>query len=115
VSENGVLKRLFGPKREEMTGGWKKLHNGKLHNLHFSLNVSRIMTLRRIRLAGNVAYMGEKGSACIVLIGKPEGKRPLRRPRRTWDDNAEKDLSDARWWLWNGFISLRIKTNVGLL
>jgi hypothetical protein len=103
-----VLKRLFGPKRDEMTKGWRELHNGKLRNLHFSLNVSRMMTLR-IRLAGNVAHMVED-SPCIILIGKSEG-----RSRRTWDDNTENDLSDIRWWVWNGFISLGIKTKVAPL
>jgi hypothetical protein len=59
VSENRVLKRLFGTKRDEITGGWRKLHNGELQNVYFWLNISRMMTLRRIRLAGNVAHMGE--------------------------------------------------------
>jgi len=80
VFENSVLRRIFGPNREEVTGEWRKLHNGELNDL-FSPNIIRVIILRRMREAGNVARMGESRAVCRVLVGKPERKRPLGRPR----------------------------------
>jgi hypothetical protein len=77
VSEKRVL-RIFGPKRDEVIGGWRKLHNEKLHNLHSSVSIIRMIKSRRIGWAGQVAHMGEKRNK--ILVGKPKGKRPLRRP-----------------------------------
>jgi hypothetical protein len=74
---NGVLRRIFGPKRNEETGGWKKLHNEELHNLYSSLNIIRIIESGWVRWAGHVARMGEKGTAYRILVGMPEVKRPL--------------------------------------
>jgi hypothetical protein len=82
VFENRVLRRIFGPKRDEMTGDWRKLHNEELHNLYFSPNIIRMIKSRKMRWTGQVARMGEKMNACRILVGKPEGRRPLGRPRR---------------------------------
>jgi hypothetical protein len=89
VFENKVLRRIFGPKRDEVTGGWKKLHNEELRDL-YSSSIIIIIKSRRMRWAGHVARMGEKRNACRLFVGKPEGKRPLGRPRRRWADNIKK-------------------------
>jgi hypothetical protein len=81
VFENRVLRKLFGPKRDGVTGGWRKLHNEKLHNLYSSASIIRIIKSRRMRWAGHVARMGEKRNVYWLLVGKPEEKRPLGRPR----------------------------------
>jgi hypothetical protein len=78
--ESRVL-RIFGPKRDEVTGGWRKLHNEGLHNLYSSPSIIRIIKSRRMRWMGHVARMGEKRNAYRILMGNPEVKRPLRRPR----------------------------------
>jgi hypothetical protein len=85
VFENRVLRGIFGPKRDEVTGEWRKLHNGELHNLYSSPDIIRQMKSRRLRWAGHVACMGERRNVYTVLMGKPEGERPLERPRRKWD------------------------------
>jgi hypothetical protein len=90
VFENRVLRRLFGPKRDGVTGGWSKLHNEELHNLYSSPNIIRI--IKPIRWAGHVARMGGKKNVYRLLVGKPEGKRPLGRPRHRWTDNIKMDL-----------------------
>jgi hypothetical protein len=82
VFENGVLRRIFGTKRDGVTRGWRKLHNEELHNLYFSPSIIRIMKSRRMRWAEHVARMGEKRNVFRLLVGKPEGERPLGRPRR---------------------------------
>jgi hypothetical protein len=74
-----VLRRIFGPKRDEVMGGWRKLHNEELHSLYFSPSIIRMMKSRRVRWVGIVARMGEKRDAHRILVGKPEGKRPLGR------------------------------------
>jgi hypothetical protein len=84
VFENRVLRRLFGPKRDEVKGEWRKLHKGELHKLYSSPDIFRQIKSRRKRWAGHVARMGEGRNTYRVLVGKPEGKRPLERPRRTW-------------------------------
>jgi hypothetical protein len=76
-----VLRRIFGKKRDGVMGGWRKLHNEELHNLYSSPSIIRIIKSRRMRWAGNVARMGEKRNVYSLLVGKPEGKRPLGRPR----------------------------------
>jgi hypothetical protein len=90
--ENRVLRRIFGPKRDGVTGGWRKLHNEDLHNLYTSPSIIRIIKSRRMRWAGHVARMGAKRNVCRLLVGKPEGKRPLERPRRRWIDSIKMDL-----------------------
>jgi hypothetical protein len=82
MSENRVPRRIFGPRRDEVTGGWRKLHNKELHNLYFLLNIIRMVKLRRLRCAGHVARMSKKRNACRFLVGKPERKRPVGRQRR---------------------------------
>jgi hypothetical protein len=89
--ENRVL-RIFGPKSDGVTGGWRKLHSEELHNLYSSPSIIRIIKSRRMRWAGHVARMGEKRNVYRLLVGKPEGKRPLGRPRRRWIDNIKVDL-----------------------
>jgi hypothetical protein len=83
-----LLKRIFGPKRDEVTGGWRKLHNEELNNLYSSPSIIRMIESRRMRSAGHVARLGERRNAYRILVGKPEGRRPLERPRRRWVDNG---------------------------
>jgi hypothetical protein len=83
VFEYGVLRRIFGPKREE-DGSWRKLHNDELHNLYSSPNIVRVIKSRRLRWAGHVARMGKGRGVYRVLVGRSEGKRPLGRPRHSW-------------------------------
>jgi hypothetical protein len=95
VLENRVLRRIFGPKRDWVTGEWRKLHNEELHNLYSSPSIIRIIKARKMRWAGNVARMGEKRNAYGLLVGKPKGRRPLGRPRRRWLDNNRMDLLEV--------------------
>jgi hypothetical protein len=97
VFENRVLRRIFGPKRDEVTGEWRKLHNEELRDLYSSPSVIGIIKSRRMRWAGHVARMGKKRNAYRLLVGKPEGKRPLGRPRRRWVDNIRMDLGEVGW------------------
>jgi hypothetical protein len=92
VFENRVLRRIFGLKRDEVMGDWRKLHNEELHNLYSSPNIIRMIKSRRMRWAGHVERMGETRNAYRILVGKPEGKRPLGRPRRRWVDNIKMDF-----------------------
>jgi hypothetical protein len=95
VFENRVLMRIFGPKKDEVTGDWRKLHNKELHELYTSPSITRIIKSRRMRWAGNVARIGKKRNDYRLLMGKPEGKRPLGRPRRRWVDNIRMDLGEV--------------------
>jgi hypothetical protein len=95
--ENRVLRAIFGPKRDEVTGDWRKLHNEELHNLYSSPNIIRMINSRKMRWAGHVARIGETRNAYRILVGKPEGKRPVGRPRRRWVDNIEMDLREIEW------------------
>jgi hypothetical protein len=97
VFENRVLRRIFGPKRDEVTGEWRKLYNEELRDLYSSPSIIRIIKSRRKRWAGHIARMGEKRNAYILLVGKPEGRRPLGRPRRLWVDNIRMDLGEVEW------------------
>jgi hypothetical protein len=92
VSENRVLRRIFGPKREE-DGSWRKLHNDELHSLYSSPNIVRVIKSRRM-WARHVARMGEGRGVYRVLVGRPEGKTSLGRPRRMWEDNIKIDLKE---------------------
>jgi hypothetical protein len=90
VFENTVLRRIFGPKRDEVMGDWRKLHNEELHNLYSLPNIIRMIKSMRMIWAGHVARMGETRNAYRILVGKLEGKRPLRRPRCSWVDNQKR-------------------------
>jgi len=95
VFENRVLRRIFGPKRDEVTGEWRKLHNEDLYNLYCSPNIVWVIKSKRMRWAGHVARMGERRGVYRVLVGKPEGKRPLGRPEHRWEDNIKMDLQEV--------------------
>jgi len=95
VFENRVLRRIFEPRRDEVTGEWRRLHNEELNDLYSSPNIVRVITSRRMRWFGHVARMGEEREVYRVLVGKPEGKRPLGRPRRRWVDNIRLDLQEV--------------------
>jgi hypothetical protein len=90
--ENRVLRGIFGPKRDEMTRGWRKLHNEELHNLYFSPSIIRMIKSRRMRWAGYVARMGEKPNAYRILVRNPDGRRLVGRTRRRWVDNFKMNL-----------------------
>ena len=95
VYETLVLRRIFGPRRDEVTGVWRRLHNEELNDLYCSPTIVRVIILRRMRWARYVARMGEERGVYRVLVGKPEGKRPLGRPRRRWVDNIRMDLQQV--------------------
>jgi len=95
VSENRVLRKVFGPKRDEVTGEWRKLHNEELNDVYSLPNIVRVVKSRGMRWAGYVARMGEDRDVQRVLVGKPEGKRPLGRPRRRREDNIKMDLQEG--------------------
>jgi hypothetical protein len=93
--ENRVLRRIYGRKRNEVEGEWRKLHSEELHNLYSSPDIIRQIKSRRMRWAGHVARMGEERKVHKVLVGKPEGKRPLGRPRRRCEDGIRMDLASV--------------------
>jgi hypothetical protein len=98
VFENRVLRGIFGPKRDEVTGGWRKLHNEELHNLCSSPSIIRMIKSWRM---GRVCSMqGDKLNACRFLVWKLERKRPVRRRRRMWEDNIKMDLREMGWGSW---------------
>jgi hypothetical protein len=107
VFENRVLRRIFGSKRGEVTGEWIRLHNEELNDLYSPPNIIRVIKSRRMRWAGHVARIGERRGAYRILVGRPEGRRPLGRPRFRWEDNIKMDLEEVGW--------LRIGTGGGLL
>ncbi|KAJ4425726.1 hypothetical protein ANN_27922 [Periplaneta americana] len=95
--ENKVLRKIFGAKRDEVTGEWRKLHNTELHALYSSPDIIRNLKSRHLRWAGHVARKGESRNAYRVLVGRPEVKRPLGRPRRRWEDNIKMDLREVEY------------------
>jgi hypothetical protein len=94
VFEKRVLRRIFGHKRDEVTGGLRKLHNEELHGLYSSPSIVRVIKARRMRWATHVACMGEVRGAYNILVGRPEGRRPLGGPRRRWDDNMKMNFRE---------------------
>jgi hypothetical protein len=131
VFENRVLRRICGPKGDEVTGEWRKLHNKELRDLYSSPSIITIIKSRKMRWAGNVARMREKRNVYMLLVEKPKGKRQLGRPRRRWMDNIRLDLGEVGWggvdWIglaqdrnrWtallNSVLNLRIPLNAGKL
>jgi hypothetical protein len=114
VFENRVLRRIFGPKGDEVAGEWRRLHNEEL-KLYSAPNIIRVIKSRRMRWVGYVARMGEERGAYRVLVGRPEGRRPLGRPRRRWEYNIKMDLQEVGWGALTGLIWLRVGTGGGLL
>ena len=114
MSENRVL-RVFGPKRDEVTGEWRKYHNEELIDLYSSPNIIPLIKSRTMRWEGHVGRMVEWRGVHRVLIGKPEGKRPLNNPMRRWEDNIKIDLQELGWEAWAGFIWPRIGRGGGYL
>jgi len=100
VFENRVLRRVFGHKRDEVRGEWRKLYNEELSDMYSLPNIVQVVKSRRMRWAGHVAHMGQGRGVHRVLVGKPEGKRPLGRPRRRWEDNIKMDLQGSGRGLW---------------
>ena len=93
--ENKILRKIFGARKDEITGEWRKLHNVELYALYSLPNIIRSLKSRRLRWAGHVARMEQSRNAHRVLVGKPEGKRPLGRTRRRWEDNIKVDLREV--------------------
>jgi hypothetical protein len=102
--ENRLLRRIFGPRRDDATGEWRKLHNEELNDLYFSLNIVWVIKSGRMRWAGYVVRRVERRGVCRVLVRKPDGKRPLGRPRRRWEDNIKMDLQEVG----RGFMDLMV-------
>jgi hypothetical protein len=97
VFENRVLRSIFGPKRDEVTGEWRRLHNKELYALYSSPSIIQVIKSKRLRWAGHVARMGERRGAYSALVGKPDGRRSVGRPRRRWEDNIKMDLREVGW------------------
>jgi hypothetical protein len=95
VRENRVLRKIFGPKRDEVIGEWRKLHNEELNDLHSSPNNVRVVKSRRMGWTGQVARMGDRSGVYRILVGKSEGKRPFGRTRLRWEDNIKMDLQEV--------------------
>jgi hypothetical protein len=110
------VRRIFGPKRDEVTGEWRKLHNEELHILYSSANIIWEIKSRIMRWAGHVARMGEVRKVYKVLVRKPKGKRPIGRLRRRWEDGIRIDFGEIGWGeVWSGFSWLKMGTSGGLL
>jgi hypothetical protein len=116
VFENRMLRKIFGPKRDEERGGWRTLHNEELRDLYFSTSIMKMSKSRTIRWEGHIARM-EKRNAYRLLVEKREGKRPLGRQRRMWIDNIRMDLGETGWGGggWTGLVWFRIGTSGKLL
>jgi hypothetical protein len=97
VFKNKVLRRIFEPKRDEVTGEWRKMHNEELHDSYFSPSIIRMIMSRMMTWAGHIARMGEKRNAYRLLVRKPEGKRPIEKPRRRWVYTIRMDLVEVGW------------------
>jgi hypothetical protein len=105
VFQNMALRRIFRPKRDKATGNWRRLHNKELYTLYSLPNVIWVIKSRRLRWAGHVAPMAKRKGAHTVLMGKPEGRRPLERPKHRWEYNIKTDLQEVGlrvmdWMIW---------------
>ena len=115
VSENRALGKIFGSKRDKVAGKWRKLHNEKLYDLYFLPNISQGIKSRRMRWEGHVSRMRERTAAYRFFVRKPEGKRPLERPRRRWVDNIKMDFHEVGERTWTGLTWIKIGTGGGFL
>jgi hypothetical protein len=115
VFENRVLRRISGPKRDEVRGKWRRLHKEEINDLYSSLNIIQVIKSRKIRWAGQVARMGQGRGAYSILVGRPQGRRSLETSRRRWEDNIKINLQEVEWGAWTGLIWLRTVTGGGLL
>ena len=97
VLENGVLRKLFGPKKDEVKGNWRRLHNEELYALYSSPNVIRMIKSRKMTWMGQVTRMGDRRGACRILVGRLEGRRPFERPRIGCEDNIKMNLQEVGW------------------
>jgi hypothetical protein len=115
--ENKVLRKVFGPKRDEVRGEWRRLHSEELNNLYSSPNITRMIIPRIMRWAGYVACMRDRRGAYTVLVGRPDGRRPYGKSRRRWENINETNLQEMGWGVmdWTGLIWPRIWTCGGLL
>jgi hypothetical protein len=111
VIGNRVLRIIFGPKKDGVMEGWRKLHDEELHNLHSPPDIIRIIKSKSMRWAGHVTRMGEKRHMYRLLVGKPEGERPLGRPRCRWIDTIKMDLLEIGWSVvdWTGLVQDRYR------
>jgi hypothetical protein len=115
VFKNRVLRKIFGPKMDEVTGEWRRIHSKELYTLYSLPNIICVFKSRRMRWAGHAAYMGESRGGDRILEGRSEGRRQLGRPRHLWKDNIRIDLRDVGWGTQTGSIWLRTGTGGGLL
>ena len=111
----GVLRRIFTPKRDDVIGEWRKLHNEELNELYSSPNIVRVIKSIRIRWVWHVTRVGRRRGAYRVLLGKPDGKRPRGRPRYRWEDNIKIYLQEVGCGVWAGSSWLWIGTGGGYL
>ena len=110
-----MLRRIFGSRRDGVTGEWRKLHNEEISALYSSPNIVRVIKSRRMYWVGYVTHTGERRGVYRVLVGKPEGKRPLEKTRRRWQDNIKIDLQEVGYGVRAGSSWLRIGTRGGHL
>jgi hypothetical protein len=104
VFENSVLRGIFGSVRDGVSGEWRRLHNEELNDLYSSPNIIWVIKSRRMRLAWHVARMGEGRGVYRILVGRLEGRRPLGRHRRRWEDTIKMNLQEVGWAAWTGLI-----------
>jgi hypothetical protein len=97
VFENRVLRRIFGPKRDKVTGEWRRLHNEEFNDLYSSPNIIWLIKSRRLRWAGHVARMNKGSGAYRILVWRPQGRRPLGRPKHRWEGDIKMDLQEVGW------------------
>jgi len=99
-----LVLRIFGPERDKVTGEWRKLHNEELNDLYCAPKIVRVIKSRKMKWEGHVVHMGERRGVHWILVGKPEGKKPLGRPRHRLEDNIKMDLQEVGWGVWTGLI-----------
>jgi hypothetical protein len=107
---NRVLRRIFGPRRDEVMGEWRKLQNEELNDLYCSPIIIWVIKSRRLKWAGHIAHMGKRRGTYRVFMRKREGKRPFGKPRHRWENNIKKDLQEVGWEAWTALIWIRIET-----